>query len=499
MLVTSEFSTLLTLLVKATFIYFIAINSIQLILILIAWIQLKIEPLVLHRALYYRLLKSKSLPPITIIMPAYNEGATIVRATKYLLFAEYPLKEVIVVNDGSDDDSIPQLIKAFSLHRIPVATNDKLPSMPVKALYRSQIYPTLLVIDKERGGKSDALNVGIGQATTPYICTIDADSLLENDALIKIALPALTSKKQTDAVGGVVRLVKGTSGRIGRIESVSAPKERIHLIQALEYLRAFIFGRLGFSAMNALLIISGAFGLFRRDLLIKVGGFRIDQLGEDMELILRFHENLAKSKVHYSIRLVPDTVCWTVTPSTISALHIQRRRWQMGLAQALWTHKGMFLNPRNKLAGLFAFPYYVILELFGPFFELFAYLVLPLVLIFGIIDVRITSYLLLAMIWYTISVSLLTISIEQLMIPRFQRVRDLMLIAWGAVLEVFLYRPLNHLWRVEAMFGILFAGRKSKTMKQWHVSPLTEYPSKSRDYRYNEEQEGTTKIRDQIK
>lgn len=489
MLTAPELSTVLAVFVQATFIYFIAINSVQLTLILIAWLKLKTEPLALHKALYYRLLQSKALPPITIIMPAYNEAATIVKSTKYLLLSEYPLKEVIVVNDGSDDDSIPQLIKAFALHKIPVATNNKLPSMPTRALYRSQTYPTLLVIDKERGGKSDALNAGIGQATAPFICSIDSDSLLENDALMKIALPTLTSKKEIDAVGGVIRLLKGTKGRIGRIESVSAPSEPIHLIQALEYLRAFIFGRLGFSAMNALLIISGAFGLFRRDLLIRVGGFKTDQLGEDMELVLRFHRTLAENKVPYSIRLIPDTVCWTVTPSTVRELHVQRRRWQMGLAQALWKHKRMFMNPRNKLAGLLAFPYYVVFELLGPFFELFAYLVLPLVLIFGIIDMRITLYLLLAMIWYTISVSLLTISIEQLMIPRFQRIRDLMLIAWGAVLEVFMYRPLNHFWRVEASFRLLFSDKKSRAMVPWHISDWTKYPATSRHDTHDKKRE----------
>lgn len=454
---------------QITFIYFIAINSIQLTLILIAWLKLKLDPLVLHRTLYFRLLQSKSLPPITLILPAYNEAETITKSTKYLLFAEYSLKQIIIVNDGSDDDSIPRLIESFSLHKIPVAINHKLSSKSVKAIYRSEIYPTLLVIDKERGGKSDALNVGASQATAPYICAIDADSLLENDALIKIALPILTSKKQTYAVGGVVRLVKGATGRIGRIEAIQAPREPIHLVQALEYLRAFIFGRLGFSSMNALLIISGAFGLFRREFLINVGGYRADQLSEDMELVLRFHRTLSKNKVPYSIRLIPDTVCWTATPSTIKELHIQRRRWQIGLTQALWQHKGMLFNPRNKMAGLFAFPYYFIFEIFGPFFELVAYIALPLALIFGIIDSRITSYLLLAMIWYTISISLLTISIEQIMIPRFQRIRDLMLIAWGAVLEVFIYRPLNHLWRVEAFFKLIFTKNKSQSTTQWHI------------------------------
>ncbi|MFQ5700798.1 MAG: glycosyltransferase, partial [Acidobacteriota bacterium] len=335
---------------------------------------------------YQQILQSDMTWPISILVPAHNEEKSIVETVRSLQSLDYGEFEVIVINDDSTDATLKNLIEAFDLRRVDKVYKRSIPTCPVRGVYGSLTCPGFQVIDKHRGGKADALNAGINLARYPLFCSVDADSVIEDNALLRVVKPFMEQPEKMVAVGGIVRIVNGCEVHEGRVSAIRLPTRGVPIFQVVEYLRAFLTGRVGWSVMRSLLIISGAFGLYKKSEVIEVGGYDPDSDTEDLELVVRLHENCRRKRMKYRIVFVPDPVCWTEVPTTFRDLRRQRNRWHRGLLQSLWQHKTMLLNPRYGVVGMFTFPYFVFFEMFGPFFEVLGYLTIPLAYFLGVLD-----------------------------------------------------------------------------------------------------------------
>lgn len=400
------------------------------------------------------LITSASAPPITLLAPAYNEEATCVESVRSLLTLEYPEYDILVINDGSQDGTIQQLTKAFNLHaahRVPTA---ELGSAEVRGVMRSRRHPNLWVIDKENGGKADALNAGLNYCHTPLFCAMDADSLVEPEALIRIVRPFLEDAT-TVAAGGVLRIANGCVVSQGRVVDVRLPKNLLARFQVLEYLRAFLAGRMGWDALDATLVISGAFGIFRRNVVVDAGGYSTDTVGEDMELVVRLHRYCAENDIPYRIHFVPDPVAWTECPETLAVLSRQRDRWQRGLYQSLMRHRVMLFNPRYGRAGMVAYPYFFFLEMFGPVIELLGYFSFTLTIVAGRAQWPFVLAFLAVAIVFGGALSLSAVALEELSFRRYPRLSDLLKLFSLAVLENLGYRQLSAWWRLKGTISAI--------------------------------------------
>jgi cellulose synthase/poly-beta-1,6-N-acetylglucosamine synthase-like glycosyltransferase len=430
--------------------YFLTINTLYLVFSVVAFFSL-----VQHRRRWTSraldiVMRSPATPAISVIAPAYNEEATIEQSLRSLLLLNYPKFEVVVVNDGSKDKTIQTMVEAFGLMQAPVVYPQPIGTQPVKALYRSLDNPDLVVIDKANGGKADAINAGINAARHPLVCVIDADSILEPEALMRAALPFVESP-HTLATGGIIRIVNDCTVESGRVTEIGMPRSWLARFQVVEYLRAFLSGRVAMSAANALLIISGAFGLFRRDAVVEVGGFRHDTIGEDMEIVARLHRRWRDTNRPYRIVFQPDPVCWTEAPESRKILASQRNRWQRGTCQVLSYHLPMLMNPRYGSVGLFAMPYFLIFEALGPIIEASGYIVTAIAVAFGMIDVVFAQLLFLCAVVFGAMISLTSVLLEEMSFRRYPKVRHLLLLAALGVIENFGYRQLTTWWRLKGV------------------------------------------------
>ena len=360
--------TSLWIMQSAILIYFAVINSIYLVFTAIAFFDLLSFDRKARRRGFGDVLSGTTYKPISIIIPAFNETATIVSSVNSALELGYPEFEVIVVNDGSEDDTLEQLRQACSLFPTTDTTRPQLETNPIRRVYRSLDHPNLIVLDKERGGKSDALNAGINVSNFPLFCSIDADSLVNSDSLLRIARPFVEDERIV-AAGGVVRVLNGATIENDRVVRSHAPRKLIHLCQAIEYVRGFLTGRTALARLNALLIISGAFGLFLKRAVIEAGGYHRDTVCEDMELIVRLHRHARENDREARVIFVPDPVLWTQAPSDYRSLLRQRDRWQRGLIESLLIHRKMFMNPKYGAVGMIGMPYYFFFEALGPVVE----------------------------------------------------------------------------------------------------------------------------------
>lgn len=382
------------------------------------------------------------------IAPAYNEELTIEESVKSLLMLQYPEYEVIVVNDGSKDDTLERLKGTFDLHQVQPDIEVTVPCNEILGVYRSPTHPNLVAVDKENGGKADALNARINVSTYPVICAIDADSLLEGGALLRVTKPFIERPETTVAVGGIIRVANGCTIEAGRVVRAGLARNWLPLIQTVEYLRAFLFGRSGWSALHSLLIISGAFGVFRKDVVIAVGGYRRDTVGEDMELVVRMHRYLREHRTQYEMHFLPDPVCWTEVPESVKVLGRQRNRWQRGLIDSLWIHRKMMLNPRYGIVGLLGFPYFVFLEVLAPIVELSGYIIIPLSYAFGVLDLTFFALFLTVAILLGAILSTSSVVLEELSFRRYPKTSDLLKLISVGLLENIGYRQLSSWWRL---------------------------------------------------
>lgn len=396
--------------------------------------------------------------PISVIVPAYNERNTIIDSAQALLQLEYPEFQVVVVNDGSKDDTLERLIRHFGMKKVPFVSIENLPTEKIRGMYRSNEYPSLLVIDKENGGKADAINAGVNSSKFPLICVIDADSILERDCLLKIARPFVEDENVV-AVGGIIRIVNGCDVKQGRIMEIGVPDTWLGRFQVVEYLRAFLFGRTGFDVLNGLIIISGAFSCFTRDALLMVGGYRTDAIGEDMELVVRMHRLIRKKNRRAKITFVPDPVCWTEAPESFEVLKSQRIRWQKGTIQSLGFHKSLFLNPKYGWVGMLVYPYYVFFEAMGPFIEITGYVVFAVSWYLNIINLPFAIAFLTVAILFGIALSMLSVILEELSFRKYPKTSHLLVLFAASVFENFGFRQMLSWWRFKGTLEWIFGKR----------------------------------------
>jgi len=433
----------------AILVYFLVLNSFYALLLILSIPEIWEQTRLAEDEDFQRLMQSDALPPITILVPAYNESATIEASVTAILTLEYRNYEVVVVNDGSRDDTLEQLRHAFDLYEIPRIYPETIPTKPLRALYRSRTRSRLLVLDKENGGKADSLNAAINASRFPLVIAVDADTLIEPDALLRLTRPFLLGR-QIAAVGGTVRVANNCTVKDGRVSDARVSTHPLPGIQVVEYLRAFLFGRLGWNRLGGNLIISGAFGLFRKDYVMAVGGYRTSSIVEDLDLVVRLHRYLRTNKIKYEMPFIPDPVAWTEVPESLKILSRQRERWHRGLIAAMWQYKTMLFNPRYGRIGFLAMPFYAFGEMLAPVVELLGYVITVLGLSFGVVNVSFALLFVLVAWGYGMLLSIWAVVLEEVSFRRYRRFGDLFRLLLFATLENFGYRQCTVWWRLKA-------------------------------------------------
>jgi cellulose synthase/poly-beta-1,6-N-acetylglucosamine synthase-like glycosyltransferase len=436
---------------SAVILYVFVINTIYFFLTLIAYFSLTKHHRQFTPVESDALRRSPLLPAISLIVPAYNESATCRESVGGMLRLDYPNYEVVVVNDGSKDNTLQVLIEEFHLYKSALVPNGTLVTKPIRQMYQSADPVRLVVIDKVNGGKADAINTGLNAATSPLVMVVDSDSLIESSGLLNMVKAYLEDPEKIIAVGGTVRAVNDCDVEHGRVKTIRTSKSHLANFQSVEYLRAFLGGRVGFSLMNALLIISGAFGLFRRDAVLEAGGFDPGTIGEDMELVVRMHRLWIEKKKPYRIAYVAAPVSWTEVPDSLKILHRQRKRWQRGTVESLWRHRIMLFNPKYGLVGMFAFPYFTIFEMLGPAVEFLGYFLTILGLTFRIIAPPIAILFFSVSVMFGILLSTSAVVLEEFTVCRYPSWRHTHSLFFSAVAENFGFRQLLTWWRVQGL------------------------------------------------
>ena len=409
-----------------------------------AWLELRQHSQSEDTESAWHLLVSEATMPISLIVPAYNEEATIVENVKSMLTLRYPDFEIIVVNDGSKDNTLDLLIQTFQLKPITRAFDPAVKHAPIRQIYKSPLYSHLIVVDKENGGsKADASNAGINISRKELFCVVDADSLLEVESLLSSVRPVMEEPGRMIAVGGTIRVLNGCTVRAGQITNMGLPHNPLALIQYIEYIRAFLMARLAWSRWGMLSIISGAFGIFRRDVVLEVGGFSHGTVGEDYELVIKLHKLMRDQGRPYSMRYVPEPVCWTEAPETFKVLATQRKRWQRGALEVFFKHRDMLLRPKYGMLGMVGLPNNLVIDVLGPLAELAGYVLMPILWMAG----RLNGDFILA---YTalffllgVFISICSLILEEMELKRLESWQDLLKLSLVAVVENFGYRQYN--------------------------------------------------------
>ena len=435
----------------AILVYFLALNSFYALLLVLSIPEIWEQTRLAEDDDFQRLMQSDALPPITILVPAYNEQKTIEASVTAILALHYRNYEVVVVNDGSKDGTLEALRHAFDLYEIPRTYPETISTKPLRALYRSRARTKLVVIDKENGGKADSLNAAINASRFPLVIAVDADTLIEPDALLRLTRPFLLGRRIA-AVGGTVRVANGCVVKHGQVTDARVPRSLLPGVQVVEYLRAFLFGRLGWNRLGGNLIISGAFGLFRKDHLLAVGGYDATSIVEDLDLVVRLHRYLRTHKIRYEIPFIPDPVAWTEVPESLRVLSRQRGRWQRGLVAAMWQYRRMLFNPRYGRVGLIAVPFYTLGEMLAPLVEVFGYVIIVAGLIAGVVNVSFALLFILVAWGYGMLLSLWAVVLEEVSFHRYRRLGDLVRLVLFATLENFGYHQCGVWWRLRAFF-----------------------------------------------
>jgi cellulose synthase/poly-beta-1,6-N-acetylglucosamine synthase-like glycosyltransferase len=401
------------------------------------------------------LLERDVYKPVSILVPAHNEEVSIVDSVQSLLALQFPEFEIVVVSDGSEDETIERLVGAFALAEQPWASRPDLPTAQVRRTFRSLTHPNLIVVDKDRGGKADSLNAALNMARYPLFAAVDADSLLDGEAILR-ASRLFVEDETLVAVGGTIRPLNAAVVEDGRITEARIPRKWLKRFQVLEYARAFFTGRAGWSHFKSLLIISGAFGLFRRTAILEAGGFRVGTVAEDMELVVRLHKHFLRERKPYNIRFTPDPICWSEVPSDLGTLRRQRNRWHRGLWETLWIHKDMLFNPRYRRLGLVAVPYFWIFEALAPVVEITGYLLVVVGMFAGFLSPRFALLFVLLAVMYGMLSSQLAAGIETFLSTRYPRLRDRAILFLAAFLEFVGYRQFLALERTVATVQVPF-------------------------------------------
>lgn len=439
-----------------------------------AWLELRQHSQAEDSESPWQLLVSDAALPVSLIVPASNEERVIVQSVQSMLALAYPDFEVIVVNDGSSDRTLARLIEVFELRPAVRAHELRLRHAPVRGLYRSRLHPRLIVIDKQSGGcKADAANAGINVARAPLFCVVDADSLLEAEALLRAVRPFMEDPGRMVVVGGTIRVINGSEVKAGRIHSLRLPKRFLPLVQTVEYLRAFLMARLALSRWGVLTIVSGAFGIFLRSVAIEAGGFSRGMVGEDMELVVKIHRLLLEQKRDYAMRYVPEPVCWTESPESLRLLGRQRTRWARGTLETFFKHSDMCLNPAYGRIGMAGFALILIIDVLGPMLEIMGYALIPLLYLAGVLSVPFMLAYIAVTFTFGVFISTATLILEEMELCRVPRARDLCILAAAAVAENFGYRQINNVWRLIGWLQFLRKKRSWGRIKRKGFAPVS--------------------------
>lgn len=443
-------------------IFFMFSNLANLIILILGYINSRTKYAEANAGLIDKLSSLRILTPISVLMPCYNEEKSIIDSVRSMLSLDYPDIEVVVCNDGSKDSSLQLLIEEFDLIAVNLDTPMTLSTMPVRQTYISRTEKRLFVIDKDNGGKADALNACINFSRNPLICCVDSDSLLDNDGLVRVALPFLNDPERTIAVGGTISIISGDGTGFNR----SVPFTWLGMIQAVEYLRAFLVGRMGWDYLGCTTIISGAFGLFKKSIVVKVGGYTRGSIGEDMELLLRLHAYCKDHNEAYRVHFLPDPVCWTEAPSDLETLGKQRSRWQQGLCDSLWRTRSLIFKRGGGSLSWLALPYLLFFEAIAPVVEAFSYVLLALGFVLGwsiwddvIVLVAVTNL-------FGVVMNFTALVIDQLTFSRYTSRSDLMKLMLGSVFEQIVYRQIHLYWRIRGTYRWFKGGHNWGEMKR---------------------------------
>jgi hypothetical protein len=391
---------------------------------------------------YNSLVLSPLSPKISIIAPAFNESKTIIDNVRTLLSLYYNNFEVILVNDGSTDNTFEKIKEEYELTKVNYYFDYHIPCERIRGVYKSKnpSYNRLIVIDKKNGGKADSLNAGINICQSSLFISIDADSIIETDSILKLVKPFLEEKdRKVIGAGGVIRIVNSCDVERGQIRQIHLPGQILPRLQVLEYTRAFLLGRMAWSRLDGLMLISGAMGIFDRETVIKGGGYSIKTVGEDMELVLRMRRRLAEEGVKYEVTYIPDPLCWTQVPSDVKSLYTQRTRWTRGLVESLWTHRKIFLNKIYGRLGLLGYPYWFFFEWLAPLIAFSGFIYSIYLVVTN--SINWPFYLLLFLFVYTfaVSLSIWAILFEEITYHKYKKKRDVLKLLVAALLEPFFY------------------------------------------------------------
>lgn len=444
---------------NAIIVYMLALNSFYAFLLILSVPQLRRHWRIADDVNLRSLRAADVIPPISVLVPTFNEQSAIVASVLSFLSLEYPRHEVVVVNDGSTDETLQRLIEAYDLVLVPAAYPSDVVTQPVRGFYRSRVHAKLVCIDKVNGGKGDAMNAALNAARYPYVLAVDADTFIERDALLRLARPFLLGEGVA-GVGATIRISNGSTIEHGRVIEAHVDSRWIPGIQTVEYLRAFLFGRLGWNPMGGGLIISGAFGLFKGEYLHAVGGYNAGTVTEDIDLVVRLHKYLRSIGSRDVMTFVPDPVAWTEAPVTLKVLAAQRERWHRGLIATVVTHRDMMFNPRYGVIGMVAFPFYALGELLAPLVEGIGYVVFAVSVMLGLLSFKLFMVFLGVSLGYGFLLSLWAIVLEEISFRRYATAKDLLKLLWFSVIESFGYRQLTVLYRLKA-FPRYFRGDMS--------------------------------------
>jgi len=410
-------------------------------------------------------------PPVTIVIPAWNEQDVIVNAVRSALQTDYPDVHVIVVDDGSTDMTLNRLVQNYGLVGMDGAYHPSIPTAPIRAYYVNPAVPNLLVVSKVRGGKSDALNAGINLCRSPYFCNLDADCLLERDSLLRLMDPIINSSGETVVSGGIVRILNGCQTKGGRVLRVDLPRTWLERFQVVEYLRSFLFGRTGWHLLGGTLIVSGAFAVFHCASVIEAGGFCHDTVTEDMDLIVQLHQWAAENNRKIRMSFTSDPVCWTECPSTLAMLAHQRRRWQLGLCQTLWKHSQILFGRKYGIVGCLSFPFHSYVEGLGAAVEFLGYLLIPLGISLGMVPAALLLVFILLGFIYGGFLSVGAVLLEELTYRRYPRLRDLLTLVVFAMFENIGYRQLVLYYRFQGLLKFLAGNRRWEKVAHAGATP----------------------------
>jgi len=427
---------------------------------------------------YDALLSSPFTPMISVLAPAYNESLSIVENIKALLGLYYPSFEIIVINDGSKDDTLEKSIEAFDLEKIPYVIDYKIPCNEIRGIYKSRIkaYINLTVIDKKNGGKADALNSGINLAKGDYFVSIDVDSIIDPHALKKLIKPFFEeTDKKVIAAGGVIQIANSCKIENGQLIEINVPNQFLPRCQVIEYSRSFLMGRLAWSRLDGLLLISGALGLFDKEVVIGCGGYFTKTVGEDMELVVRMRKYMADQKIKYKVVYISDPLCWTESPSSLKVLGSQRNRWTRGTIDTILLHKNIFFNPKYGFMGMVSHPYWVFFEWMAPIIEVLGILYFSLIAIIGEPNWPFFYVMLSFVYFFAITFSSYAILFDHLAYNRYKDKRMIIKLILTSWVEPFFYHPLIVYWGIRGNFDYFVRKKKAwgKMTRTGFSKPVT--------------------------